>query len=220
MALEDLRLPIERKVIGVLGDQHLRQQRRRRQPTGDRPLGGRRLDDRLAGAAGVLGPADADHAKLRRDPVQHRSNALADGMDGAAAVRAATVRDVDQHVFARQVVGKRLALRLRLGGRLEHPRTATFRVRQVRLDVLQGERQLVGIQALGAAAELRPLQLLDDRLEPVDLPVTTSTTAAMSRTSCCSRAVSEGRLSRSNRMADSTHVRVMRQADIPCGISH
>ena len=61
---------------------------------------------------------------------------------------------------------------------------------------IEAEGELVGIEALGTAAELRPLKLFDDRLKSVDLAVTISTTAAMLRRSPCSKAMSDGRLSR------------------------
>ena len=51
----DLGLAVERQVVGVLGDQHVRDQRLGRQAALDQPRRRRRLDDRLgAGAAGVL----------------------------------------------------------------------------------------------------------------------------------------------------------------------
>ena len=41
----------------------------------------------------------------------------------------------------------------------------------IAVDIFQPERQLIGIKALGAAAELRSLKLFDDRLEALDLAV-------------------------------------------------
>ena len=41
----------------------------------------------------------------------------------------------------------------------------------VTVEIFKSERQLVGIQAFGATPELRPLQLLDDGLEALDLTV-------------------------------------------------
>lgn len=52
---EDLRLPVERGMAAIFADQHLRQQRRRGQPTGDQPLRSGRLHDRLAGSASYFG---------------------------------------------------------------------------------------------------------------------------------------------------------------------
>jgi hypothetical protein len=41
----------------------------------------------------------------------------------------------------------------------------------IAVDIFQRERQLVGIKALGATAELRALKLLDDGLKTLDLAV-------------------------------------------------
>ena len=41
----------------------------------------------------------------------------------------------------------------------------------IAVEVFKRERQLIGIEAFGATPELRPLQLLDDDLEPLDLAV-------------------------------------------------
>jgi len=57
MAREDLRLPIERRVVAIFADQHLGKQRRRRQTAGDHPLRSRRLHHRLTGPTGIFGPS-------------------------------------------------------------------------------------------------------------------------------------------------------------------
>src|SRR5271166_5169306 len=92
---EDLRLTIERRVIAVLGDQHLREQRWRRHAAGDWALRGRRLSDRPAGATSVFWTGDAQDAKLRGNPVQHLAHALADGVERAAAARARLAVDIE-----------------------------------------------------------------------------------------------------------------------------
>jgi hypothetical protein len=77
--------------------------------------------------------------------------------------------DFDPDLFARQMIGKRLAPRLyilRLSTRLRG-----FSAGYVGLEVLQSECELVSIDALGPAAKLRALKLLDDQLEPFDLIV-------------------------------------------------
>ena len=58
LALINLRLAIERRVIGVFGDEHVGDRRLGRQAALDQPRRHRRLDDDvLARAAGVFGPA-------------------------------------------------------------------------------------------------------------------------------------------------------------------
>ena len=79
LAGEDLRLAVERQEIGVLGHQHVRQQRLGRHPAGDRPLRGRGLHHRLlAGPAAVARAADHLHPQLGRDDVEHLARVLAD----------------------------------------------------------------------------------------------------------------------------------------------
>jgi hypothetical protein len=52
------------------------------------------------------------------------------------------------------------------------PWTAHFGAPEVVLGIFQSEGNLIGIEALGTAAELRPLKLFDDRLKSVKLAVT------------------------------------------------
>jgi hypothetical protein len=63
--------------------------------------------------------------------------------------------------------GRGPSLRLRDRGRLDDRRSALLDA----ADVLEGQRQLVCIEALRAASELRPLQRPDDGLEALDLAV-------------------------------------------------
>jgi predicted nucleic acid-binding protein len=109
MTSEDLRLAIERGVVAILADQHLSEQRRRREAAGDRPLRRRHLRHGAAGPAGVFRPDDAQHAELRRHPVQYLGLALADAVHRAAAARAGLARYVELDLLARQMAGQRLA---------------------------------------------------------------------------------------------------------------
>ncbi len=62
LALVNLRLAVERQVIGIFGDEHVRDRCFRRQADFDQPRRGRRLDDDvLACAAGVFGSAHDQH---------------------------------------------------------------------------------------------------------------------------------------------------------------
>ena len=96
-------------MVAILADQHLGQQRRRRQAAGDRPLRRGSLNDAVAGAAGVFRPGDAQHSKLCGNPVQHLADALADAVLATAATRTDLARHIDHHRLARQLVGQRLA---------------------------------------------------------------------------------------------------------------
>jgi len=57
LALINLRLAIERRVIGVFGDEHVGDRRLARQAALGQPRRHRRLDDVLARATGIFGPA-------------------------------------------------------------------------------------------------------------------------------------------------------------------
>jgi hypothetical protein len=84
----DLSLAIERKVIGVFGDQNLRHRRLGRQSALDQPCRRGRLDYHvLAGPAGVFGPADHQHAELCRHDVEPFASILLDAMQRVAVAR-------------------------------------------------------------------------------------------------------------------------------------
>ena len=174
----DLRLAIERQVIGVLGDHDVGDHRLGRQAALDQPRRRRRLDHRcLAGAAGVFGPAHHQHPELRRDDVEPLGDVLADPVQRRRRSRAGLVLDVDDRLDPGQMRrqrrrGWRAALRLAAGSR-------------ARRSVLLGRGLAAAAspaphlpgrapadrhrQALGAAAEAVALQLLDDLPQPLVL---------------------------------------------------
>ena len=115
----DLRLAIERQMVGIFGDEHV----------GDGRLGGhaaldqsrrrRRLDDdALAGPAAIAGTAGDEHPELRRHDVEALGDVLADDMQGMAAARAGLVLDVDDRLDPRQMGRQRASVRPALGGAL------------------------------------------------------------------------------------------------------
>ena len=106
-----------------------------------------------------------------RNPIQHLAHAFSDDMQRAAAAAADRALNVEADLFARQMVGQRLATRGPFGLLLLAMRTLLFFAGKIAVDLFERERQLVGIKALGTAAKLRPLQLLDDRLQALDLAV-------------------------------------------------
>ena len=80
----DLGLPVQRQMIGVFGDENLRDRRLGRQSALDQPRRRRRLHHPvLASPAGVFGPADDEHAELRRHDVEPLAPVLADPMQRA-----------------------------------------------------------------------------------------------------------------------------------------
>src|SRR5262249_37041631 len=161
-------LSIQWRVIAIFADQDLREQRRRRQASCDRALRRRRLRHRSASAAAIFGAANADDTKLRRHPIQHLADALADRGRLTATASADRRADLDPDLFTRQMIGEWLAPRLSIL-RFRPRFLRGFSARFVGLNVLQSKRKLIGIDALGPAPKLRALKLLDDQLEPVDL---------------------------------------------------
>lgn len=87
------------------------------------------------------------------------------------AVRADCAADIEQDVLTWQMIGQRFAMGLPLGRRLADERTALLEASNIGVEVFERERKLVGIKLLGTAAELRPLELFDDRLKLLDLPI-------------------------------------------------
>lgn len=77
----NLRLPIERQVIGIFGDKNLGDGGFGRQSALDQPGRGRRLHNTvLASTAGVFGTPSHEDPELRRDQVQPLASILADPM--------------------------------------------------------------------------------------------------------------------------------------------
>jgi hypothetical protein len=160
----DRRLPVQGLMIAILGDEDLGQDARARPTALDRQRRHRRLVDALAGPAGEARPDVADYPKLRRLVPEDFADVLADRMQGAAAGGTGAAGGfVPQHL-ARQMFRQRLAagLRRRIGGwlgcRVGCRVAVRFERRQLLLDCLQLQRQLVGVALLRRAAELLPTQ--------------------------------------------------------------
>ena len=162
---QHLGLPIERQMPGVFGDQHVGDHRLGRQPALDQPLRRRRLHHRLrAGPAGIFGTMRHDHPELRRNDVEPLRCLLADHMHGRAAAGTVGVFRRDRHIDTRQMrraSAPRLARRL--SARAVPPPGPSCLGGLVAgnglLDILERQKQLIGIELLRAAAELRALQL-------------------------------------------------------------
>ena len=111
-AREDRALPVEREVVAVLGRDHVREQPGPGGAALDRPGEGGRLHDRLAAAAGVLGPDLADDLETSWHVLEPFADILAQQLEGAAAVRAGRGHRIAlaalgfaAQLFARQVLG-------------------------------------------------------------------------------------------------------------------
>lgn len=126
----DLRLAIKRRVIGVLGNDHMGDQGLGRQTAFDQPWRRGRLYDRARTVAtGVFGPADQQYAELLRDHIESLRDILADRVKRAAAARATLVIDIDDHLDPRQMVGQRAAIDLPLANRSGVERCRLFFLR-------------------------------------------------------------------------------------------
>jgi hypothetical protein len=104
-----LRLPIEGRVIPVLGNQNMSQQGRTRQATLDRPCRSRSFDDMFASCAGELRPHMTDYLKACRDALQLLGYVLAKQTQRSTAIGAAGVRRKMGDNFPRKILRKRLA---------------------------------------------------------------------------------------------------------------
>ena len=104
LALVDVGLAVERQVIGIFGDEHVRDRCFRRQAAFDQPRRGRRLDDDVLGvAAGVFGSAHDQHPELRRHDIELLADVLANLVKLAPTARTGLVLDVDNRLDARQM---------------------------------------------------------------------------------------------------------------------
>jgi hypothetical protein len=92
-------------------------------------------------------------------------------MQRTATAGAGHVADIEPHVLARQMLRQRLAMGGSFGLLLLDPRTVLFFPGEIAIEIFKPERELIGIKALGTAAELRALQLFDDGFQALDLSV-------------------------------------------------
>ena len=169
----DLRLAVQRQVIGVFGDEDERDRRLGRQAALDQSGRCRLLDDDvLAGPAGIAGPARDQDAELGRDDVEPLRAILTDLVERAAAARTALVVEVADGLDARQMGRQGTTIGSPLGrGRAACRLASCFRRRRVRrgglLHILQPEQQLILGQRLGATTEAMALHRLDDLFQPL-----------------------------------------------------
>lgn len=97
-------------MIGIFGDQHMRDRGLRRKPRLDQACGSRSLNDAIgAGAARIFGATGDDDAELRRDHVQPLGHILANAMQATAAGADQTFR-LDDLFDTRKMAGKRTSI--------------------------------------------------------------------------------------------------------------
>jgi len=85
-------LPVERQVIAVLRNQHVREQTGTRQASGNRPARRGGLNDPVTGSASVLRANMPDDPQARGYVFEDFSNVVAPFLQGTATVRAAVIR--------------------------------------------------------------------------------------------------------------------------------
>src|SRR3974390_1039086 len=164
----NLRLSIERQMVGVFGDDDMGDERLGRNAALDQPLLRRRLGDlALAAPTSVFGTTGDDALETRRRHVEPLGHVLGDYMPQSLAAGAALVGNVDDDLFTGQMGGKRAAIDAALASRfllLAGLLLLRFRGRRSQrlLDVLEHQGELIGVDLLRAGAEAVALQLLDD----------------------------------------------------------
>jgi hypothetical protein len=88
----------------------------------------------------------------------------------SAATRAGVARDIQNNIFARQMRWQTARLfRFRGLVGLRFGRKRLFGARNIGVEIFDAELQLVGIEALGTASELRALELPDNDAKLFDL---------------------------------------------------
>src|ERR1700728_1510661 len=168
----NLRLAIQRTMIRILRDQHMREQAGSSQSTCDRPRWRWRFDDRLTLAAAKLRAHMPDHPEALRDVIQLLGNVFSEMAKIAAALRAAPLHRLVRDDLARQMLRQWLARKDR--NNVIRLRVAVCRRRKRRVDGLhlfQLKFELVELQRelLALPPEEHAAQLLHHQLQMFDL---------------------------------------------------
>ena len=165
------------------------------------------LDGSCRSAAAIFGTADAQDPQPCRHKVEHLADCLTDHMKRTAAARAKPALDVECHVLARQIVGKRLSPRRWFETRRDRLRLSDKRLRprDIGVEVFEPQSKLI----LSSRSDRRPNCVrcrrwmmsrsrfdLGPRLRKLRVRRPT-TCAASSRTNRCSASTSAGSAVRS-----------------------
>jgi hypothetical protein len=166
-----LALPVERLMVGVLLNQHHRQQARSGKAPGDRVEGCGRLRDPLARPAAELLPHMLGHEPLPRDDIERLGDILPDLREFAAAAARTRARRGVNNAPAWQIGGKVAPRRLAPREALHlHPRRLGLILPRSRGELLELQFQLIdhSLTALGARPEHLALELGDHQLQVLD----------------------------------------------------
>ena len=160
--------------IGIFGHDDMGDERLGRNAVLDQPFRCRRLAHfALTGSAGVFRTAQDEHLELRGGYVEPLGDILANPMLETATARAGFICDIDDDLFARQMWRQRAAIDASLAR--QSPRLVAvllltgFSDSERLFQILECERQLIGVEPFGPAAEAVALQFLDDADKALDL---------------------------------------------------
>ncbi len=142
VAVIDLALPVEGKMIGELADEDMRQEARSGTAALDRARRQWRLDEPLAPRARQARSHDPVHDEPSGDILQLLGDVLAEPAERAAAARAALLAGGELDLHARHVIRDRPPLRLVLLLDVRKPKPGRHR-RGGDLAALEGELQLL-----------------------------------------------------------------------------
>ncbi len=167
LAGDDLRLAIQRQVVGVFADQHMGKQPWTGQALIDGLRGQFGGEHRLAVPTSVLGSNESAYEERRRAVVELLGDLLADGMQHTPALIAGVVVDIQALVLARQMRRRGFAYRapalgLRLLGRL---RRRGFVGGGILVERIEPQTQLLLGHLLGLAPEVLARQPRELALE-------------------------------------------------------
>jgi hypothetical protein len=169
----DLRLAVQRQMVGIFRHQDLGDGGFRRHAAFDQTRGRWGLHDTiLAAPAGVFRAAGDEYPELRRYDVQPLALVLADPVQLALAAGAGPAVDIDDDLEPWQMRRQRAAVGASLlgpRGSLSRSRLICYRriARRHLLDIFETEQHLIFGQRLGPAAKTVPLHFFDDLAQPV-----------------------------------------------------
>jgi hypothetical protein len=163
----NLRLPVQGEMIGVLGDQDMRDQSLGRDAAFDNARRRRRLHDHaLAGAAAITGTARHDNAEGSRHDIEPLCDILADDMESAAAASADRILDINNLLDPFELHRQRAPVGLARAALTGSPRNRIqtgIHTRQRGIEFFERELELIVIELFRSRPETVALEGGDDR---------------------------------------------------------
>lgn len=165
----NLRLPIERQMIGILGHQHLSDQGLGGNAAFDDTSRCRGLDDRtLTGAAAIARPTGNQNTERGWHNIKAFGYVLTDLVQSSATAWAGLIIYIDKLLDPFEMCGQRAAIGFAWAIALWAGRsslTSGTGCAKCRLNILKAKLELVGIELLGLAAETVAREGVEDRLQ-------------------------------------------------------